>query len=217
MDRVVEALLGLGAVHWLQKEVLELEVCEAFRRRANLRENELQLVARPQEEIVFPFGADANPIDAFRGWSRAIGLDPDLKTVSMKCIYQRRIDLQQGFTTCEHDIATLIRASPFISDCLCQQFGVRETAPTGPIHTHEVSVAKGALRARSVLFASRPKIAARETAENSRAPSMSAFTLQSLEYFFDRICHDYSVASSKRGAGAARRFCRRSALRIPTR
>ena len=87
MDRVVEALLGLGAVHWLQKEVLELEVCEAFRRRANLRENELQLVARPQDEIVFSFGADADPIDAFRGWPRAIGLDPDLKTVSMKCIY----------------------------------------------------------------------------------------------------------------------------------
>ena len=217
MDRVIEALVSLGAIHWLQEEVLELEVFEAFRWRACLREYELQFVARPQDEFVLPFGANADPIDAFWGRTRAIGLDPDFKTVSMKCIYQRRIDLQQRFTTCEHNIATLIRASPFISDCLCQQFRVRETAPTGPIHTHEVGVAKGALRARAVLFATRPKIAARETAENSRAPSMSAFTLQGLEYLFDRISHGYSAASSKSGAGAARRFCLRSALRMPMR
>lgn len=153
MDRVVEALGSLGAIHWLQKEVFELEVFEAFRRRANLRKDKLQLVAAPQDEIVFPFRADTDPIDAFWGRPRAIGLDPDFETVSMKCIYQRRIDLQQWFTTCEHDIATPIRASPFISDCLCQQFSVRETAPTGPIHTHEVGVAKSALRLRSVLFA----------------------------------------------------------------
>ena len=47
MDRVIEALAGLGAIHWLQKEVFELEVFEAFRWRANLREYELQFVARP--------------------------------------------------------------------------------------------------------------------------------------------------------------------------
>src|SRR5215469_2398781 len=58
--------LAARAIHRLQEEVLKVQVLEALRLRAFLWKDELQFLARVQNERRARLGAHANPVDAGR-------------------------------------------------------------------------------------------------------------------------------------------------------
>ena len=66
---------------------------------------------------------------------------------------------------------------------------VVEAAAAFPIHADEVRVAEIARRRRAIHLSSAPQIAAGEAAEHRRPAGVTAFALQRVKHFLDRIRH----------------------------
>lgn len=94
IDRETSVLYRVRAVHRLEVKECEGEANEPFWLGPRLREDEFQLITRPDRQLCPSLGADAYPIDP-RGWETcAIGLDGDLEPGGMESLNERTIELE---------------------------------------------------------------------------------------------------------------------------
>ena len=100
---VTQGELGIPGAHrvvqGLQEKVAEVKVLEALWLGSCLWEDQLKLVSRAEHQVRSSLGADANPIDAGWGKSRAVGLDGHLKPTVVERRHQRLVELEQGLAT----------------------------------------------------------------------------------------------------------------------
>src|SRR5215217_2988766 len=98
LDGAARILLEVCAIHRLQKESLERQVCKSFRRGVVLWKDELELVAFDDREFAIRFQADADPVDSGRRHDCPVGLHGDLEATPMEGLDQRGVHLQQGLS-----------------------------------------------------------------------------------------------------------------------
>src|SRR5690348_12584637 len=80
--------LAVWAIHWLQEEMLKVQMLEALRLRALLWEDELEFLSGVQDERRACLGTHTNPIDARRWKLGAVGFDGNLKALGVQCLDQ---------------------------------------------------------------------------------------------------------------------------------
>src|SRR5438552_74050 len=83
-DRQLRVPLALWSIHRLQQEVAKIQIRIALRLCTRLRKDQLQLVAAAENQVGARFGADANPVDARRRHTGAVGLNRDLETLRVQ-------------------------------------------------------------------------------------------------------------------------------------
>ena len=179
----LSVLLDVGAVHGLQEEVIEVEPLEFRRRDAVLREDELQLVAGALPDRGAGFRAHADPVESRWSLERAVRFDGNLEAEVVETVDQRRIELQEWLTACDHNEALRRSvAKPLAGDFLCELVG-----PCKLGSAHKIGIAKLANRVRTILFATCPQIAAGETQEHRWPPCVRSFALERVVDLFNVI------------------------------
>src|ERR1700682_502340 len=195
VDRARGILDHVGPVHRLQRETLEGEIDEGFRRRIGLRVDQLQFMTAPHHEVRAGFRANTDPVHAVGRLDGAIGLDADFETTPMQRLDQRRIHLQQRLAAGQYHVAVGLRCRPLRSDGAGEIPGRGIAAAQRSIGADEIGVAELACCGGAVLLAAAPEVAAGETAKHRRAGGMRAFALQGQKDFLDRVTHR-TVSSS---------------------
>lgn len=147
-------LNDVHAVHGLQEIVVGLDVVKPLRHRFWLREYKFEFVSALDADWCRAFWADSDPINS-RGWFKsAVSFDSALEAESMQATYEGFIELQQGFTTREHNQAILsYLMRPEIRDLVRKRTIVKVLASVDSVSPYEVGVAKSALGGCSILFA----------------------------------------------------------------
>ena len=190
-DCLTDVLDQIRSIHRLQREMPKGQVLKNLRLRLrfDLWVHELQLIARQQLEWSVCLRAHANPIDARRRRSRAVGLYDDLESLGMERGCQRLVDLQERFAPCADDIrlrGRTILARPGLSDALRQRDRRNEFSTIGT-DPHKIRVAELADGIDSIRLVSRPQVAAGKAAEHRGPPGVNAFPLQGIENLLDRV------------------------------
>src|SRR5262249_52699947 len=90
-------------VHWLQKEVTEIQLFELLWFRPELGKHEFQFVTASHDQISTGLGADTNPINSWRRQSCSIRLDGDFKVRFVQGLNERFIYLEQCFAASADD------------------------------------------------------------------------------------------------------------------
>jgi len=93
-DREFRIRAAAGAVHWLQKEMLETQRKKLIRIKCRLRVYKFQFVSAALHQRSVGFGAYADPIQTCRGGNGSIGLDCNFEVARMQRCNDRRIDLE---------------------------------------------------------------------------------------------------------------------------
>ena len=191
-NRPAGVLCPLGAIHWLQEELGEVERGKQFGLGAGLWVDELQLVALRLHQWRTGFRTDADPIDSLGTDPRSIGLDRNLESRRMQAGDQGRVKLQQRFSPGAHHVGPAGCGGikrPELAE-MSGEFGCSlKSPPTGAVGPHELRVAELADRSIPVGFQAGPEIAPGEPAEDRRPPRPGPFPLQRVEGFFDRVRH----------------------------
>jgi hypothetical protein len=120
-DCPLRILFDGRTVHWLKKEMLEVEILELLGHRMSLRKYKLQLASGSLYERSACLGAHAHPVD--RRWSFAcpIGLDGNREAFMMECVHQLVIQLEKRLASGADDKPRfIIVASPCASDRIGQ-------------------------------------------------------------------------------------------------
>ena len=103
-NRPAGVLRPLGAIHWLQEELGEVERGKQFGLGSGLWVDEFQLVALRLHQRRTGFRTDADPIDSLGADPRSIGLDRNLESRRMQAGDQGRVKLQQRFSPGAHHV-----------------------------------------------------------------------------------------------------------------
>jgi hypothetical protein len=169
--------------------VLELQVLETFRGRCRLGVDQLELLAGDLGELRACFRAYANPINSRRCGDRPIGFYSDGEAVSMNGFDKWLIELEEGFAARENDIAAIWPSAPGAKNGIGEFDRRSEGTPTHSVGANKFRITKSTDGRCAVLFAATPEVAARKSTEDSGATSLSAFSLERFEEFFDRVSH----------------------------
>lgn len=142
------------AVHRLQEIVVGLDVVKPLRHRIWLWKYKLEFISALDTDWCRAFWADSDPINS-RGWFKsAVSFDSALEAESMQAAYEGFIELQQGFTTREHNQAILSDLMrPEIRDLVRKRTIVKILASVDSVSPYEVGIAKSALGGGPILFA----------------------------------------------------------------
>ena len=102
---------------------------------ARLRINELELVSAVLFEVGAGLGADAKPVDSFRGWDCSVGLNGDFEFLRVKGLDQGRVKLQQGFAAgADYEFLARSRAAwLFLGDSVSERPADSNFPPPGPL------------------------------------------------------------------------------------
>ena len=148
-------LIEPRAIHRLQEEVGVIQSLEGFRAQALLGVDQLELVAAVDDHLGSGLGADADPVDSFRRFFCAVGLDGDLQALGMKRLDSRVVELQEGLSAgTDHQRVSIIPSGrgPFLRDSPGQFSGVLELSAARSVGADELGVAEGADRVGSIVF-----------------------------------------------------------------
>jgi len=107
----------------------------------------------------------------------------------MQRIDKWRVDLQQGLTAGEDDIAVGVLAGPLRGDGVGEFVGGGVATAQRAVGADKVGIAELAGGGGAVLLAAAPEVAAGKAAKHRRAAGMRAFALQGQKYLFDRVTH----------------------------
>src|SRR5258708_23334657 len=117
---IIDGALGVGGdvrpIHRLQREALEGEIGEGRRHGAGLWIDQFELVAPPYPQFRAGFGTDADPVDAFGQFDRAVGFEADRKAARAQRIDQLGVDLQQWLAAGPNHVAISVLARPLAGD-----------------------------------------------------------------------------------------------------
>jgi hypothetical protein len=103
-------------------------------------------------------------------------------------IDQRRIQLQQGFSSCADDEPlSAVVPRPTLSNRIRELVRRAELAAAVTIRSEEIRVAEFADCLRAIRLAAAPEIASTEAAEDSSAPGIYALALQRVKDLFDCV------------------------------
>src|SRR5687768_8306687 len=86
-----------GPVHGLQEEMIEAERLESLRLGAVLGKDELELVALAEAERRTGLRAYADPVESRGRILRAVGLYGNRESARMQRLYERGVQLEEGF------------------------------------------------------------------------------------------------------------------------
>src|SRR4051812_12803641 len=171
-----------GAIHRLQKKVLERQTLVVLRIGTYLWIDKFELVSVGKRQIGASLRAYADPVDTRRWKPRAVRFYRDRKAAIMERRHRALVQLKERLSTRADDEAAAVVAirRPAAGDGVGQ---IVCTGKTTAVRTHanEIGVAKGADRRRAILFATRPQVAPRESTEDGSPAGMKAFTLQGEE------------------------------------
>lgn len=98
--------------------MLEVEMLDVRREKTSLGKDELEFVASRRHDRRSGLRAHTDPIDPCRDWLGALRLDGHLETSRVDLIEQRRVQLQQGLSSGEHNHSFLEAAEPLTLDVL---------------------------------------------------------------------------------------------------
>ena len=122
--------------------MIEAEMLEPIGQRRSLRIDKFKFMPRLQYQVGISLGADADPVKTGGRWLGAVGLDTNLKASPMERSYEGIVDLQQGLSACEDDIAIVYRTSPFDGDRVSQFVCLCKAAPSCAVHANKISIAE---------------------------------------------------------------------------
>ena len=187
VDGKSRVLVDARPIHRLEKKMIELELLEFLGRRAPLRVDELELVARLLNQTRTGFRTDADPVYGSWRVSRAIRLDCHTEPTLVEAVNQRLIELQQRLAAGADDKALVIAvAAPRAGNGVGEILSRRESSTVGT-RPHEVRIAELTDRARTILFATAPEITTGEAAEHRRAACVRSLALKRIEDFLDGV------------------------------
>ena len=83
-----------GVIHGLKSETRELQILELHRLAANLRVDQLQLIARLEHQVGADLRADAHPVEAARCGLRAVGLHGHVEALFVKSLDGLLVELE---------------------------------------------------------------------------------------------------------------------------
>lgn len=180
----------VGAVHWLEQEILEVEPSETLRPGQLLREDQLELVALCQRQFGVRLGADAYPIEAPRSGLRAVGLDRNLKSFAVQSLDRGFVELQQWLTArADHEWADGTRRivrRPVLTHKRGERLGRGELTAVRA-NPYKIRIAERAHCVTAIGLATRPQIAPGETQKDRWSPRVGSFALQRVKTLFDRV------------------------------
>src|SRR5215211_8709296 len=186
LDGAARILLKVCAIHRLQKESLERQVCESFRRGVVLWKDELELVAFDDREFAIRFRADADPVDSGRRHDCPVGLHGDLEATPMEGLDQGGVHLQQGLSARQYAEAMAFAARPLAFDRVGQIVRALVPPSAAPVSADKVRVAELARGGGAIRLAPGPEIAASEAAEHRAPAGLRALPLQGEEDLLHR-------------------------------
>lgn len=160
LEAILEGLFriggAVGAVHGLEKEVLEFQVKAIFRIDSCLRENQLQFASGFLLQFSTRFWADADPVQTVRCLDGAVSFNSNLEIGGVQGVNERSIQLQQRLASGAYDKTSGGRRTggPFFLDGCGKRFRGRELSSAPSLGISKVGVAKLADGRRPVLFPS---------------------------------------------------------------
>jgi len=176
-DGELRILRLLRPIHWLQKEMAEIEIGKLLRIHATLREDKLELVALPLYQLRPNLGTDADPVQSLWSSNRSVGLDSNLEIASMQSINKRLVHLQQRLATRANNKPLSEVLRPLRSNRIGKRIRRVELAATWSIDTDKIRIAEFADGRSSILLSSRPEIAAGKAAKDRRPAGMRTLAL----------------------------------------
>lgn len=174
---------ALGAVHWLQEEMAELQMPVALRLGARLRKDQFQFIAGCLHEFGSSLWADTDPVDGAGNGQCAVGFNRDIKAPPLQGFQEPNVDLKHRLASGQHyewTFSFFPNRHTFIGEGL----GSREPAATRTVRADEFGIAKLTDGLFPVRLDARPEIATGEPAENSSAAGIRPFALERAVYFF---------------------------------
>src|SRR5262249_11787095 len=104
------------------------------------------------------------------------------------------VDLKKWLTASQHHNPLLTTGSPKVFNYLRERSPTNEAPTALTIDPDEIRVTEIASCRRAIALSAAPQVAAGKTAEDRRSPGMTAFALQRVEDFLDRVGHRFHAA-----------------------